>query len=210
MNTRRSKGPLLSPVTCHRVHLDTVLKETGFQVWSSAFTRQIARFHPNRLKAGLQTRTVSRCAPCHLSLLLALLFGTVPRRAGRARQRLARPGQHRRPRIQHAQSRSSRSAAIRPSRVYSGIQKFNNPVRHGQPDRRLGDLQGRNAKRLEQQRPEFLSQRRAQHEQSILVCLVQHRELRSRTTSSNTTFTSPSTASTASRTPIFMAATVAV
>ena len=48
--------------------------------------------------------------------------------------------------------------------VYSGIQKFNNSLWHGQPDRRLGDLQGRDAKFLEQQRPEFLSQRRPQHE----------------------------------------------
>ena len=31
------------------------------KVWSSALTRQIAGFRPNRLKAELQTRTVSRC-----------------------------------------------------------------------------------------------------------------------------------------------------
>ena len=50
-----------------------------------------------------------------------------PRRAGRARQCLAHPGQHRRPRIQHAQSRVRDRHATPPSRVYSGIQKFNNP-----------------------------------------------------------------------------------
>ena len=40
-----------------------VLNEAVVVAWSSAFTRQIARFRLNRLKAELQTRTVSRCAP---------------------------------------------------------------------------------------------------------------------------------------------------
>jgi len=57
-----------------RAQLDTVLNKTVMRVGSSAFTRQISRFCRNRLKAELQTRTMSRCARC-----MRVLFFLLPR-----------------------------------------------------------------------------------------------------------------------------------
>ena len=53
-------------------HLDTVLSQARARVWSPAFRRQITEFRPNRLKAGLQTRTVSRCTPSTFDKLVIL------------------------------------------------------------------------------------------------------------------------------------------
>ncbi len=63
-----------------------ISNEAIVDVWSSAFTRQISRFRLNRLKAELQTRTVSRCAPSShgqsLAFDLGALFGMMSAIAG--------------------------------------------------------------------------------------------------------------------------------
>ena len=56
--------------------LDTVLKPRAAEVWSSAFTRQIAWFCQNRLKAELQTKNPIKMRPCpSTSIRLRRLIG---------------------------------------------------------------------------------------------------------------------------------------
>ena len=72
--------PARRPARWRRAHLDPVLIAAGLPVRSSAFRRQNATFHPHRLKAELQTRTVSRSACWRLS---GLPFGPVRPTLGR-------------------------------------------------------------------------------------------------------------------------------